>query len=114
MSAVSSQAIQSSIPGMSRMVTVHDGVRADRGRTLCSELEFGNILFFPQTPFAFPDGDLKFLLSRKQTGAGFHKNIAYRPGEDRVTGLDVTSGSEVDRLRSIVAGYSQRLSLIHI
>ncbi len=88
---------------MSRLVTVNDKVHSDRGRALCGELEAGNILFFPQTPFAFPDDDLKFLLSRKQTEASFHKNVAYRPVEDRVSGLDMTSRPEVDRLRAIIS-----------
>jgi hypothetical protein len=94
---------------MSRMIPVQAESNPSRGRALCGELEAGNILFFPQTPFAFPDDDLKFLLSRKQTDASFHKNIAYRPAEDRITGLDKSAaGPEVDRLRTIVAGYSQR------
>lgn len=94
---------------MSRIVTVPDDPRPDRGRDLCVQLEFGNILFFPRTPFRFPEDDLKFLLSRKQTDASIHKNIAYRPGEDRITGLDKSAaGPEVDRLRAIVAGYSKR------
>src|SRR5580693_6223274 len=109
MSATSSSLGQNSIPGMSRLVTVKDDGGPSRGRALCGELEAGNILFFPQTPFAFPDDDLKFLLSRKQTDASFHKNIAYRPAEDRITGLDKSAaGTDVDRLRTIVAGYSQR------
>jgi len=91
------------------MIPVQAESNPGRGRTLCGELEAGNILFFAQTPFAFPDHDLKFLLSRKQTDAGFHKNIAYRPAEDRITGLDKSAaGPEVDRLRAIVGGYSQR------
>ena len=109
MSAASSSLGQNSIPGMSHLVTVKDDGGPERGRDLCGELEAGNILFFPQTPFAFPDDDLKFLLTRKQTDASFHKNIAYRPAEDRITGLDKSAaGPEVDRLRAIVAGYSQR------
>jgi hypothetical protein len=110
MSAASlSSVAQSSTPGMSRLVTVKDETGPERGRILCGELEAGNILFFPQTPFAFPEDDLNFLLSRKQTDASVHKNIAYRPAEDRVTGLDKSAaGPEVDRLRAIVAGYSQR------
>src|SRR5580693_10575485 len=105
-----------SIPGMSRLVTVKDevgarGVETQRGRELCGELEAGNILYFPRTPFAFPDDDLKSLLGLKQADASFHKNIAYRPAEDRITGLDKSAaGPEVDRLRAIVAGYSQRSS----
>jgi hypothetical protein len=112
MSAASLPSIESgSVPGISRLVTVRDEDDPGRGRALCGELEAGNILFFPRTPFAFPDDDLKFLLSRKQTDASFHKNIAYRPAEDRITGLDKSAAlSEVDRLRAIVAGYSLRSS----
>jgi hypothetical protein len=110
MSAASMPSIEpGTISGMSRMVTVQADGDPGRGRALCGELEAGNILFFPQTPFAFPEEDLKFLLSRKQTDASFHKNIAYRPAEDRITGLDRSAGgTEVDRLKAIVAGYSLR------
>ncbi len=80
---------------------------AARGRWLCSQLESGNILFFPRTPFPFPPDDREFLLRQRQTGAAFHKNIAYRPAEDRVTGLDKSTGAEADRLRAILRGYSQ-------
>src|SRR6202451_2556529 len=114
MSAASVPAGQSSIAGMSRLVTVKDevgtqAVSADRGRALFGGLEGGTILYFPGTPFAFPDDDLQFLLGLKQADASFHKNIAYRPAEDRITGLDKSAqGPEVDRLRSIVAGFSRR------
>jgi hypothetical protein len=100
---------QNSVPGMSRMVTVGAEGTPERGQLLCAELEAGNILFFSRTPFVFPDDDLKFLLGRKQTEASIHKNIAYRPAENRITGLDKSAaGPDVDRLRAIVAGYSLR------
>jgi hypothetical protein len=80
------------------MIPVQEEAYPGRGPALCAELEAGNILFFPQTPFAFPGDDLKFLLSRKQTDASFHKNIAYRPAENRITGLDKSAaGPDVDR-----------------
>ena len=103
MSAASSS-VQNAIPGMSRLVTVKDDGGPERGRMLCGELEAGNILYFPQTPFAFPDDDLKFLLGRKQTDASFHKNIAYRPAEDRITGLDKSAQTR----KSIVYARSLR------
>ena len=93
---------------MSRLVTVKDEPGPDRGRVLCSELESGNILYFPQTPFEFPDDDIQFLLTSKQTDAAFHKNIAYRPAADRITGVDKSAGPDGDRLRAILRGYSQR------
>jgi hypothetical protein len=92
---------------MSRLVTVKEEPGPDQGRVLCSEIEAGNILYFPRTPFDFPDDDVQFLLTRKQTDAAFHKNIAYRPAADRITGIDKSAGPEVDRLRAILRGYSQ-------
>jgi hypothetical protein len=93
---------------MSRLVTVKDEPGPDRGRVLCEELEAGNILYFPHTPFDFPDDDIQFLLTRKQTDAAFHKNIAYRPAADRITGVDKSAGPDGDRLRGILREYSQR------
>lgn len=94
--------------GMSRLTTVSGEFGPDRGKVLCEELESGNILFFPRTPFSFPEDDLKFLLASKQTGATYHKNIAYRPAADRITGLDKADEADAGRLRSIMQGYSQR------
>jgi len=79
----------------------------ERGRWLCSQLEAGNIVFFPHTPFAFPQDDRDFLLGQKQTSSAFHKNVAYRPAEDRITGLDQTDTPEAERLRAILRNYSQ-------
>jgi hypothetical protein len=92
---------------MSRLVTVKEEPGPDQGRVLCSELEAGNILYFPRTPFDFPDDDVQFLLTRKQTDAAFHKNIAYRPAADRITGVDKSAGPDGERLRAILRGYSQ-------
>lgn len=92
---------------MSRLVTVKEEPGPDRARVLCTELESGNILYFPRTPFDFPDEDVQFLLTRKQTDAAFHKNIAYRPAADRITGIDKSAGPDTDRLRAILRGYSQ-------
>ena len=106
MSSAASSALNSTA-GMSRLVTVNGAGATDSGE-LCKQLESGNIVYFPGTPFSFPDEDLKFLLASKQTGASYHKNIAYRPAEDRITGLDKSVGAEADRLRGIMRGYSQR------
>jgi hypothetical protein len=109
MSAASSPSIAPhTTHGMSRLVNVKDEPGPDRGRVLCSELEAGNILYFPLTPFDFPEEDIKFLLTRKQTDTAYHKNIAYRPAVDRITGVDESSGPGIERLRAIVRGYSQR------
>ena len=105
-SAVPSTRIEAA--GISRLIAVSGQPGPDHGKVLCEELESGNILYFPQTPFSFPEDDLKFLLASKQTGATYHKNIAYRPAADRITGLDNASATDAERLRAIMRGYSQR------
>ncbi len=54
----------------------------------CRALESGNILFFPRNPFDIPEHDRQILLSASQISGSHHKNIAYRPNQDKVTGLD--------------------------
>jgi hypothetical protein len=78
-----------------------------RGEELCRELEAGNILFFPHTPFEISAADRQVLLGQKQTSAAYHKNVAYRPVEDRVTGLDKSESAENEQLRAILRHYSQ-------
>src|SRR5215469_9165291 len=78
-----------------------------RGEQLCRELESGNILFFPCTPFEISTADRQTLLGQKQTSAAYHKNVAYRPAEDRVTGLDKSESAEAEQLRVILKRYSQ-------
>jgi 3-deoxy-D-manno-oct-2-ulosonic acid (Kdo) hydroxylase len=100
--------MHNAVRGMSRLVNVAEEPSPDRGRILCGELEAGNIVYFPSTPFDFPEDDIQFLLTRKQTDTALHKNIAYRPAADRITGVEESSGPGFERLRSIVRGYSQR------
>jgi hypothetical protein len=100
--------------GFSRLVSVEtgDGQSAvgetERGRALCGELEIGNLLFMENTPFSIPSEDRELLLGRKQVSSAYHKNIAYRPGEDRVTGLDASEQAEAEQLRRILRNYSQQ------
>lgn len=115
-SAAISSAGAVQVAGMSQLVRAQDESGnslaptqdpAECGRWLCSQLEAGNIVFFPRTPFAFPQEDREFLLGQKQTSSGFHKNVAYRPAEDRITGLDKTDTPEAERLRGILRDYSR-------
>jgi len=71
-----------------------------RGRWLAEQLESGHILFFPELPFPLAPEDREFLLGVRQTGGQlgmFHKNVAYRPFEDRLTGLDKREPRERQR-----------------
>lgn len=116
MSVASSSAGVMQTAGMSQLLCVQDAAgkwtgpasdASEPGRWICSQLEAGNIVFFPRTPFAFPAEEREFLLGRKQTSSAFHKNVAYRPAEDRITGLDQTNTPEAERLRGILRNYSR-------
>ena len=72
----------------------------------CRALEQGRILLFARPPFPLPEAERALLLSQHQTNAGYHKNIAYRPAQDRVTGF--ARGSDAERLRDALRLYSRR------
>src|SRR5208282_699787 len=118
MSAAPSQALpQDQSTGMSQLIDVDAASdptlapSADpiaRGRWLCSQLEAGNILFFSSPPFGIPQDDREFLLGQTQTSSALHKNVAYRPAEDRITGLAKSEEVEAARLRLILKNYSQQ------
>ncbi len=76
-------------------------------REYCAQLESGAVLYFPQSPIHFSREDHDFLLSQQQAGAGYHKNIAYRPAEDRVTGFAKSSPESERQLHRIMREYSQ-------
>jgi hypothetical protein len=94
---------------MTTLINMDEGARRDdRARWYSEQLEEGNILFFPKTPFDLPEDEREFLLRQRQTGASYYKNIAYRPGEDRLTGFAKRSRQDEERLRSIMRAYSER------
>lgn len=68
-------------------------------------LEAGNVLYFPASPFVLPDESQEFLRGLAFAGGAMHKNIAYRPAGDRITGID-TSGNQGARLLGIMRDYS--------
>lgn len=112
MSAPSAIHAHEELAGMSRLISIAamdaaSSAAAARGRQICANLEAGNIVFFPEPPFAIPPEDRDFLLGQKQTDSGYHKNIAYRPAEDRITGLGKSEGPEDGRLHAIMRNYSQ-------
>jgi 3-deoxy-D-manno-oct-2-ulosonic acid (Kdo) hydroxylase len=71
-------------------------------------LERGNILFFPKTPFAFSDAERDVLRSSELSSSKHHKNIAYRPASDKVTGFDAAAVKDPERLRTVMRAYSER------
>lgn len=79
----------------------------ERERECCRALERGSVLLFPVTPFILSAEDRAFLLERRQADAGYHKNIAFRPGTERVTGVAPQHPADARRLREVLARYSR-------
>lgn len=80
-----------------------------RKRAWCGELEAGAILYFPQTPVPVADEDVAFLLGQQQVDSSLHKNIAYKPAVDMLSGLDAKGGegAAAARLRAVMRSYSE-------
>ena len=73
----------------------------------CSELENGNILFFPKIPFDFSLEDREFLLLQKQSGSKSRKNIAYKPHLDKITNIEKES-SDFLKMHQVMKSYSTK------
>lgn len=82
-----------------------DGWPVGERRDFRPYLETGNVLFFPKTPFSFPEESQEFLRQLNFSGGAIHKNVAYRPAIDKVTGVDAGLG-QMEPLRSIMRDYS--------
>lgn len=72
------------------------------------DLEAGNIVFLPRTPFEFPKESREFLRSLGFAGGAVHKNIAYRTQSDRVTGIDA-GASRARQLHEVMRAYSRNV-----
>jgi hypothetical protein len=74
-----------------------------------SVLERGDILFFPGGGFEIPAEVLAALTGATQDARAIHKNIAYKPNRDAVSGLIGKSGdaAEAERIRGALRTYSK-------
>jgi len=75
-----------------------------RARHYCSELEKGQILFFPVPPFDLPQSDIEFLVSLKPADSRLHKNISYRPEQNLLRGF--SDSANQDRVHDIMRRYA--------
>lgn len=86
-------------------------VQGEASRTKwCEELEAGNILFFPKTPFNFPQEQIDFLLQQRQGGSKARKNIAYKPQVDKITNHDANDPASAEKLRVALRSYSKTVT----
>ena len=91
------------------VVTIAGSASAPEALDCCARLEAGDILYFPQTPVPLSAEDTAFLLGQQQTDSSLHKNIAYKPRVDKLSGYDAKTASPeaVEKLHAIMRRYSQ-------
>src|ERR1700727_3166352 len=84
----------------------------EQARSCCAQLEAGDILYFPETPVPIRREDIAFLLGQQQTDSSLHKNIAYKPNIDKLSGVDTKTADAqaVARLQSIMRWYSKSVT----
>ena len=78
-----------------------------KARECCGKLEAGEILYFSNVPFDFPEADRQFLLSQKQSGFRHHKNVSYRPATDLLRGSSNDDPADTQRLQELMRNYSR-------
>lgn len=91
---------------MTPFTTRHRFFHEQEGQQACRWLEDGKILFFPTSPFGLAAQDAEVLLRQRQSRRGWHKNIAYRPIEDRTTGFD-DKHADAGRLHEVLRSFSR-------
>lgn len=78
----------------------------DYGLWLCEQLERGQILVLNPTPYLPATDDCAFLREQRQTQSMSHKNIAYKPRLQKMTGVDGSTTADAERLSRILAAFS--------
>ena len=93
---------------MARLTIEPECTRERATDDVCDRLESGDILYFPVNPIALDADDRAFLLGQKQVDASYHKNISYRPAEDRLKGVDATDAAARDRTHQVLRDFSRK------
>jgi hypothetical protein len=85
----------------------------EQARKWCAQLEAGSVLYFPQSPVPLATEDLNFLLGLCQSSGRFHKNIAYKPARDRLSGAGekIASKTTTEQLRAVMRRYSASVAV---
>ena len=93
-----------------RMKGWGDPARAEaRSRWCCEQLEEGQILYFEGIPYDFPQADREFLLQQRQGDSRLHKNISYRPRQDKLRGSVTDKPEDTERLHRIMRHFSEEV-----
>jgi hypothetical protein len=92
---------------VARITIEADGAGVPAPDAVYERLETGDILYFPRSPVRLREDDHAFLLGRKQSDTRVHKNISYRPSQDRLKGVEGSDPETFERTRRVLRGYSR-------
>src|SRR3989338_1272339 len=97
---------------MAQKIVVEDRERNRKENEFkyCRELEQGNILYFADIPFDFPQEEIAFLLKQRQGNKKGRKNIAYKPQSDKITNHDASDPEAAAQLHEVLRNYSKRVT----
>ncbi len=88
------------------------GQTEGRAQWCCEQLEDGRILYFNGIPYDFPSADRQFLLQQRQSGSRIHKNISYRPRQDKLRGSGADRPEDIRRLHQIMRHFSEEATAL--
>jgi hypothetical protein len=71
-------------------------------------LEAGDILYFPVAPPLVTEAERAFLVTQRQARTTIHKNVSYRPLEDRLRGIDDADEAHRRQVRDTMRNFSRR------
>jgi hypothetical protein len=92
---------------MARITLGSERFSTEASRDEYRALESGDILYFPESPPLLTEEDRAFLVTQKQVNARYHKNVSYRPQEDRLKGVDQNDADERARVHEVMRAFSQ-------
>jgi hypothetical protein len=81
-------------------------IEAVEGIDYHQALETGNVLVWPNALLGLSEGDCDLMRNIRQSSR-HHKNIAYKPRQDKLSGLDKTEEATRERIHGILKRYSE-------
>ncbi len=78
--------------------------------SLEERLEQGELIVFPECPFALPGNDDREFLIQQRLRSRTHKNITYDPSRNRVKGFIRVSPEQEQRLTTVLASFSHTVT----
>jgi hypothetical protein len=79
---------------------------ASAASTMDERLERGEVIYYPDCPFAMPAGADRDFLLKQRLASRAHKNISYNPHSGKAGGFRPQGAEQAERLRSLLAEFS--------